>query len=195
MKSVFKIFFLVAIALLIMHVRADARGEIPPPPPFQGGNAGDWLGSGPIFGFEEPSLGNPWKGGGSNSDPYGGASGGGGSNGGWGGAWWNGNGPLGGGGWGGWGGWGSGLGAGSGGLGIDTDTSKKGYIWPEEQDSPFTTCFVETLQGGYSKCACWVRNDAIFQPDGRRYGTCGSHSKAYGLGRCDYVGQKCYSYQ
>lgn len=118
-----------------------------------------------------------------------------GGNGGWGGAWWGLDGPLGGGGWGGWGGWGSGMGPGSGGLGIDTDTTERGHIWPEETDSPFSTCFVSTPQGGYSQCACWVRNSAQRFPDGRRYGACGSYSKAYDLAKCDYVGQQCYSYQ
>lgn len=185
-----------------MYAQADARGEIPPPPPYTGGNAGDWLGSGPVFGFEVPSLGNPWKGGGlgaggGNSDPYGGSGGGprGGGNGGWGGSWWGLDGPLGGGGWGGWGGWGSGLGPGSGGLGIDTDTSKKGHIWPEEQDSPFKTCTVESIQGGYSKCACWVPNNALPDPNRKVYGSCGGHTKEYPLGKCEYIGQRCYSFR
>jgi hypothetical protein len=54
------------------------RGQIPPPPPFSGGNAGDWLGSGPIFGFDTPT------GPGFNDTPPGGG-GNGGSGGGWGG--------------------------------------------------------------------------------------------------------------
>ncbi len=38
-------------ATLSLH----ARGEVPPlPPEFDGGNIGDWLGSGPIFGFRHP---------------------------------------------------------------------------------------------------------------------------------------------
>lgn len=38
-------------------VAASARGQVPPPPPFVGGNIGGWMGdggSGPLFGFDDP---------------------------------------------------------------------------------------------------------------------------------------------
>lgn len=141
---------LILIGLLIQlmtYTQAYARGEFPPPPPFQGGNIGDWLGSGPIFGFEPPSVKNPWVGGG------GGGIGSGGANGGWGGAWWTGNGPLGGGGWGGWGGWGSGYGS-EPVVVIDTGTGKKGHTWPDEPPHGRPNCITMTETGGYHGCGC-----------------------------------------
>lgn len=189
MKSLFKTFFFTVTALFMMQAQAAARGEFPPPPPFTGGNIGDWLGSGPIFGFEPPRPGHPWTGGGYGS--------GGGANGGWGGAWWQGNGPLGGdggGAWGGWGGWGHGIGPKSGGIEIGTDTSRKGHVWPDEQDSPFNTCFVETLMGGYSQCRCWFTPPPGAQPGKVVPGICGYGGYQGGDPRmlCDFTGVQCF---
>ncbi len=194
MKSIFKIVLLGIFLSVLLHTQADARGEIPPPPPFMGGNVGDWLGSGPIFGFEG-GLGNPWTGGGFGSGGGGGSPPpGGGSNGGWGGAWWEGDGPLGGGGWGGWGGWGSGIGSGAGGRGIDTDTSKKGHIWPDDIPSGFKPCFRETWTGPtVSWCACFGDMWGI-PPGGRVSGQCNMIYQA-GQDRsmgCEFVGVKCF---
>ena len=44
----------VIVILVIGSLTAYGRGQIPPPPPFIGGNTGDWLGSGPLFGFDDP---------------------------------------------------------------------------------------------------------------------------------------------
>ncbi|HVZ38577.1 MAG TPA: hypothetical protein VHI13_04825 [Candidatus Kapabacteria bacterium] len=41
---------------------AHARGAVPPPPPTVNGGIGDWLGSGPLFGFDDP-LGHDFYGG------------------------------------------------------------------------------------------------------------------------------------
>ena len=61
---------------------ASARGMLPPPPPyFSGGNAGDWLGSGPLFSGDEPwgfDFPDEWGDGGNEGggiDPSGGYSG------------------------------------------------------------------------------------------------------------------------
>lgn len=41
--------------LVLLYTQADARGEIPPPPPFMGGNIGEWRGLGPKR-LEEPAY-------------------------------------------------------------------------------------------------------------------------------------------
>lgn len=113
-----------------------ARGAVPPPPPFSGGNAGAWLGHGPVFGFDD----------------------GGGPGGGWGGAWYDG-------GWGGWGS-GSGGGGYTGGGGgrhngmgdaFDPDTTK-------DLGGLHGTCFVSTPVGGYYECSCSVPYDPLLPP-------------------------------
>ncbi|HVZ40304.1 MAG TPA: hypothetical protein VHI13_13575 [Candidatus Kapabacteria bacterium] len=81
---------LLLAGLLIAPKCVCARGEkIPLPPTFQSGNAGAWLGSGPLFGFDTP-LGNDFGGGwggsgggaiGSSWDPIGGNGSGGTGNG------------------------------------------------------------------------------------------------------------------
>lgn len=148
MQAIIKVLLTGLLAFFAFSNDTSARGQTPPPPPFIGGSSGDWLGSGPIFGFEVPNVKNPFAGGGIGS---------GGANGGWGGSWWNGDGPLGGGGWGGWGGWGSGLGPGAGGLLIDSDTSKKGHIWPEDEPiKPRSNCFVTSEVGGKYRCGCQI---------------------------------------
>ncbi len=48
------IFSICIVVCLTITTDLFARGETPPPPPFEGGNAGDWLGDGPIFGFKHP---------------------------------------------------------------------------------------------------------------------------------------------
>ena len=79
MKALLRSLEALSILLCCAWGTAWGRGAIPPPPPFTGGNVGEWLGNGPIFGFDD----------------------GGGPGGGWGGGYYDG------GGWGGWG-WGSG---------------------------------------------------------------------------------------
>src|SRR4051812_42320913 len=78
-----------ALLLVISNSISFSRGAVPPPPPDLGlGNAGDWLGSGPIFGMKTP-YGNDWPGysGGTSSfgfdpgDPSSGGTGGNGSEG------------------------------------------------------------------------------------------------------------------
>jgi hypothetical protein len=64
-------------AFVALSFAALGRGQIPPPPAFSGGNAGDWLGSGPIFGFDIPN------GPGFDNSPGGGGGGNGGSGGGY----------------------------------------------------------------------------------------------------------------
>jgi len=122
-------------AMIIVNAEVLARGETPPPPPFIGGAAGEWLGSGPVFGFE--SWADPWKDGG-------------GANGGWGGAWWDGDGP--------WGGWGDGSGGrnydqGSGG------TDGRGNVWAGT--GPFGglqgNCWRDSPSGGQFECGCLVQ--------------------------------------
>ncbi len=151
MKLIPEIILIGIFVQILVCTQADARGQLPPPPPpFHGGNIGEWLGSGPVFGFEPPSAKNPWIGGGPGSN-----IGSGGANGGWGGAWWTGDGPLGGGGW---GGWGSGMHDPIGGT--PSDTGKKlptGHVWSDQSD-PGTgvQCFVQTETGGYNSCRCQV---------------------------------------
>ncbi len=58
-----------ALLLLIGYGELSARGQVPPPPPFTGGNIGEWLGSGPLFDGD-----NPW---GKDFPPGWGSSGGG----------------------------------------------------------------------------------------------------------------------
>lgn len=49
------LFSMSMVALVAFTLNLYGRGEVPPPPQnFDGGNAGDWLGSGPIFGFRHP---------------------------------------------------------------------------------------------------------------------------------------------
>ena len=71
-----KIFHILLISTLTMMCAASvlARGLTPPTPPYVGlGNAGDWLGSGPLTGFDAP-LGGDWpgnNGGGSGNNGFG----------------------------------------------------------------------------------------------------------------------------
>ncbi len=174
MRTIIRMLLVGVIAHISIFIRADARGEVVPYPPFPGGSAGDWLGSGPVFGFE-PSLADPWMGGGGGGgNDIGGGTGsggagsggatGGGRTGAWGGSWWTLDGPLGGGGWGGWGGWGLGMGPGSGGGLIDTDTTKKGYLWPEDL-SAFGTCYIQKWTGpGRWACMCQYTYPTAQQP-------------------------------
>lgn len=145
MNTLLRFVLIGLMAHSMMYVQATARGEIPPPPPFMGGNQGGWLGSGPIFGFEP----------------------GGGSMGGWGGGWWLG------GGWGGWG-HGSGGSSGgyepggyhTPGGGWPADTGGKGSVWDNSNDQNgfFTRCFRATVQGGYYECGCQVSLDPFNPP-------------------------------
>lgn len=78
--------FVIACGTIALSNEAIARGAQPPPPPFSGGNVGSWLGSGPIFGFDDGGgPGGGWGGvdgwGGWGSGP-GGSGGYGGGNGG-----------------------------------------------------------------------------------------------------------------
>ncbi len=209
MKLLLEIILIGICAHVFAVARADARGEIPPPPPFQGGSAGDWLGSGPVFGFE-PSVSDPWtgiggKGGGDlgsgGGNGYGGSGGssGGGSGGGrrkgaWGGSWWTMDGPLGGGGWGGWGGWGSGLGPGSGGGMVDTDTNSTGHIWREDTPFLFTSCYRETWVGpGHNGCACIIQYDPLNSgSEDMMIGVCEPNEIPIDMsGTCGFVGVLC----
>ncbi len=156
MKRIFGIVLIGLYLQFSMYTQASARGEIPPPPPFTGGNTGDWLGSGPIFGFEGGNgFGDPWKNGG-------------GSNGGWGGSWWDGRGPLGSGGNGGWTGWGSGSGPGgyTGYGDLSNDSIPGGHGWPiTGSDNGFrTNCFKETMTGGFYSCVCQLTVSLTSQP-------------------------------
>ena len=76
MKSIITITCIILLFLLT-HTLSSARGMLPPPPPFTGGNVGAWLGSGPMFDGQHPwgiDFPDDWdKGGG--SDYGGGGSG------------------------------------------------------------------------------------------------------------------------
>lgn len=66
---------IVALAVLVLTSDLHARGQMPLPPAFAGGNAGAWLGRGPLFGFDSLMNGpGDWGGG---SDGGSGGSGGG----------------------------------------------------------------------------------------------------------------------
>ncbi len=155
---------LIGILAFMMGNVAYGRGQTPPPPPFSGGNAGDWLGSGPVFGFED----------------------GGGPGGGWGGWWWGGGGTQGG--WGsgaGGNGYGPGGGQGTGGLGNTFDP-------PPDRKGSHGNCWQETEPGGYYRCACFSRYDANNPPASGADlpGTCNKYDELYGPG-CTFIGQNC----
>lgn len=57
-------------------IPANARGALPPPPRFfAGGNSGGWLGSGPLFGFDDPLGDDFYPGGDDGSGAWGGTTG------------------------------------------------------------------------------------------------------------------------
>lgn len=137
---------LLAAMIIIAHSSLFGRGQIPPPPPFSGGNAGDWLGSGPIFGFDD----------------------GGGPNGGWGGGYFE----LGG--WSGWGS-GPGGGHGGYRGGRDGRGEGRGHEWDGgEMGGLHGTCWVERLPGRRGECACSIKFQTGSPPPSgtRLFGVC-----------------------
>ncbi len=129
-----------ALLLGLSSELAFSRGQIPPPPPFTGGNIGAWLGSGPIFGFED----------------------GGGANGGWGGSYFE---P---GGWGGWGS-GAGGSGGYGGM-QGGRREGNGHRWEITGNNGggmgglHGTCWADRLPGRRSECACSIRYNPVYPP-------------------------------
>ncbi len=153
---------------IIAHSSVLGRGVNPPPPPFSGGNVGAWLGSGPIFGFED----------------------GGGSNGGWGGSYFE----LGG--WNGWGSGAGGSGGYRGRRGPNTDG--RGHDWEGgELGGLHGTCWVERLPGRRSECACSIKYRTITPPPSgtRLYGVCAASEVTQDwYYSCNNSGDPCSGY-
>jgi hypothetical protein len=174
MKSILALCF----ALLITeYSHTYGRGQVPPPPLTAtppGGNIGDWLPSGPIWGFEE----------------------GGGSNGGWGGGFFGGGGSGGGGGWNGWGDGSGGSnggyhghgGSGNNGWGHLHDTLNRG----RKPSEFFGTCYKMMEIGQVNRCDCQASYDPLFPPcDGCPvHGICRVADEVTGS-NCDAPGELC----
>lgn len=128
----------IALVLFAGHGLIYARGEHPPPPPFMGGNVGAWLGSGPIFGFDD----------------------GGGPGGGWGGGWYGGAD--------GWGGLGSGSGGSGGYSGGSHGTGGSGHLFDTTKKDGFGglhgTCWSELPIGSAYRCHCDVKYNPLLPP-------------------------------
>lgn len=157
----------VSIVSAAFSTTVYGRGETPPPPVFSSGNVGSWLGSGPIFGFED----------------------GGGSGGGWGGEWFEG------GEWGGWGSGAGGSGAGgSGGYRGPRGNRGEGggNLWSGDGSNPFFgTCHRMRETGEKNECSCYVTIQYTF--DGIPYPAsfkCEFDGRTDSF-RCINVGEDC----
>lgn len=151
-----------ALVAMTGYTALHARGMMPPPPPFTGGNTGDWLGDGPIFGFDR----------------------GGGPGGGWGGGWYEG------GGWGGWG-FGSG-GAGGYGGGGNGEGGGHEFSSGDEFGGLHGTCVIRTPAGESYRCACNIVYYEQLPPCGGCpvHGVCKMRETPQGAG-CENIGDHC----